>query len=901
MTRKNTMFNSHAPNLKERVPPPQVKLGQEKKHTPVISVRPFVREQTPGKVNMVSPMINGEVVKPNKPGDNNNTKPNNNNPVANPANSNSSLKGRESVKSSARETSSSSSLIQRKLSEDGSGRGEVKTMKTDSLGSDGSTENSSDSDSNMRDSPPPHHHVTSFNGIIRETADRDESPVRPSLFLPPGPTQQQDKKSSAAVARLSNLDKSKSLLSENRGSTKLSLSVHSSSQPTDRPSSNIEPLALSETVERNDVSAARLSFLSCTVNGAQDSDPDMSDQHKTKPPRPNSSSDNEADSPAPTSSSDHSQQKQPKNSAEKVELSVESSPKVTRETPKLCSPADSKAHSPKDSPKVKLTRKSPYVLGRNGSTAILKGTPKPIITRKPAILKDKPKVPLKPNKLILRSPSSSPSPHDKPRASLTAEPAQKTSSADAPAPKRVSNLVRKGPVAAPRTSSFRARTEYVNLSVAPGSETKLSSPQHPAPLNVENDTGKETEPPADLNSLIIAVSSRDTNQKTSTNNPSETCSSPDTIDTTHQDIRTQPSPPQVQKKLADKNKEALEAIRKSLSNKLISGCPPPRVVESIKASTGSLDFITHKSPVEKKVSNSFEETRAALEESLHFSRHEKAAPVNSSKRQAPGPPPSQEEEVDTPREEEAPQQQEPSTDELILGEEEEEEAEVEQEIPATPKLTPAIRNSSMKSEVANKPNKLRSVQFSPDTHTVTVPAVYRDPKTISYGRWMGRNPYLESSFTGQPIAMLPPGAINPTMKKPVVAYPSPPVVDDAPRKWTEKKKKWRSRSTPRSGEIDELMGSSKTKAPNRLAIFTPGSPGPVKRQSRVEIYESEKRTVQKKGKFSLKNLFRAQPEMQSPETAALPNKFIDKENHDTYKYFLFFILHSLPSPNSYGG
>ena len=58
------------------------------------------------------------------------------------------------------------------------------------------------------------------------------------------------------------------------------------------------------------------------------------------------------------------------------------------------------------SPRVKLTRKSPYVIGP--PTAILKGTPKPVITRKPALPKDKPKVPVKPNKLILRSASSSP-------------------------------------------------------------------------------------------------------------------------------------------------------------------------------------------------------------------------------------------------------------------------------------------------------------------------------------------------------------------------------------------------------------------------------------------------------------------------------------------------------------
>ena len=47
---------------------------------------------------------------------------------------------------------------------------------------------------------------------------------------------------------------------------------------------------------------------------------------------------------------------------------------------------------------VKLTRKSPYVVGPYASTAILKGTPKPSINvRKPL---GKPPVPAKPEKLL---------------------------------------------------------------------------------------------------------------------------------------------------------------------------------------------------------------------------------------------------------------------------------------------------------------------------------------------------------------------------------------------------------------------------------------------------------------------------------------------------------------------
>jgi hypothetical protein len=169
----------------------------------------------------------------------------------------------------------------------------------------------------------------------------------------------------------------------------------------------------------------------------------------------------------------------------------------------------------------------------------------------------------------------------------------------------------------------------------------------------------------------------------------------------------------------------------------------------------------------------------------------------------------------------------------------------------------------MKSEVSKQgPSRQpRTVQFSPDTVTVKVSSntsnsnnsaesqQQRLHKMISYNRWIGvkpppmggpllppgvnggpggLNPYLESSFTGQPIAMLPPGVVmtgagglhhphphqaGGRVKTPVMAYPP---VDDVPRKWTEKKKvKWRSRSTPRSSEIDEIIGSSRTKAPNR--------------------------------------------------------------------------------------
>ena len=62
LTKKNTNFNARSSNLSVDG---GVRLGAEKKPAPLITVRPFVRELSPGKVNKVSPMINGEVVQKN--------------------------------------------------------------------------------------------------------------------------------------------------------------------------------------------------------------------------------------------------------------------------------------------------------------------------------------------------------------------------------------------------------------------------------------------------------------------------------------------------------------------------------------------------------------------------------------------------------------------------------------------------------------------------------------------------------------------------------------------------------------------------------------------------------------------------------------------------------------------
>ena len=785
ITKKNTSFNSRPQNLKDPSSSPVPKLGVDKKHTPIISVRPFVREHTPGKVNMVSPMINGEVVISRLKKDN-------------------------------------LCSVDNKIfgAEESGGRGEIKT-KTHGLGSDGSTENSSsDSDSNTRDSPSP----TDFDLKNRENVSNvteGELLYKKQQSFLSSQIDEQKTKSLAPNGRSSFLNAgAKSNLSSHKVKTinymdeptqtilsaansKLSVLDKSSVPPDDDGSESNKTAGPGEkVVATSSPAAARLSFLKSTIGGARPGG--MTTQEFVE--------DND-----------------------ETELA---------KTDGQAGQAENRAGGLAGSAKVLLTRKSPSVASSFASTSIVRGTQKPMITRKPAILKDKPKVPLKPNKLTLRSPSSSPSPSPSPTS-------------------------KNSPVAAPRclSVSFRQARENLNIdSKAPGDETKLEETSSVTVMSLgkkESETtagGKEQN-----NSLIISVSSA----KTELNDP-DFCDSTESSKTEKVDVapisESENSPPQVQKNLAIKNKEALEAIRKSLSNKLISTAPPKIVKESIAALEGpGVKSLGSKPEFNKTSSNSFEENRASIADALQFNRHDNVARP-STKRQAPRPPNDSEEMdelFDVNENEEKSNEKNSVNGATTLDEV----TSNETESFAEPK--PAIRNSSMKSEhsVKNKDSKARTVQFSPETVTVTLPSTgsggQTGQKVMTYNNWMVKyqNHYLESSFTGQPITMYPPGVMGPGMKKPGLGYSQPPIVDDGPRKWTEKKNKWRSKSTPRSSEIDEIIGSSKTKSQNKLAIFMPSSsPGPIRRQSRVEIYESEKKNLvgKKSGKFSLRKLFKIQ-------------------------------------------
>ena len=371
--------------------------------------------------------------------------------------------------------------------------------------------------------------------------------------------------------------------------------------------------------------------------------------------------------------------------------------------------------SSRDSPKVKLTRKSPYVTGpyTNG-TAILKGTPKPMITRKPPILKDKPKVPLKPNKLMMRSPSSSPSPTPHGEGKKKGgEEEHEERARQSPDRRGRPEEARTPPSPAPRKSSFRRAGESPCMSLAPSL----------GPQEVYTAEGCAKE------SVIISVSASETVKLTDSLDLNQAeKNAPEVVNSGEN------SPPQVQKNLALKNREALEAIRQSLSNKLISGGPPARVVESIRAlESGSAIIGEPQAPAAQRVmSNSFEEARSSIANALQFNGNDNVN-RSSTKRQAPMPPEEEEEEEE--------EDEENNTDTQIIVPNEtfaDDEKNIDiaaDEVNETveTKLAPAIRNSSMKSadSCKNKDSKPRSVQFNPETVTVTVPANNPSPKVTT--------------------------------------------------------------------------------------------------------------------------------------------------------------------------
>ena len=300
----------------------------------------------------------------------------------------------------------------------------------------------------------------------------------------------------------------------------------------------------------------------------------------------------------------------------------------------------------------------------------------------------------------------------------------------------------------------------------------------------------------------------------------------------------QNSVPKVQQNF---NQIALEAIRKSLAAKI-------SVQEELTDKDDEdVQKIINKKPLSKTSSDSSSVTK-------EFQR------IPSKKGQAPQPPG---------------EKPEKSPGEKSTGK-----IPVPPPLPSEPLVKPAIKSS-----IKSSPPVQKSVQFNPETTTMTLPTpqeVEAEMAIVSYNKWMGGNGIVESSFTGQPINVPGNQKITSPSKKPVLNQPQNPEPDEI-RKWTEKKKGSRSKSLPRGGsEIDEILGSSKTKPQTRLfPVLSPAEPKPVHRQSRVELYENDrKRMMRQNSKFSsIKKLFKlgSNPNLLSEESPQRRNS-MDKEH-----------------------
>ena len=512
---------------------------------------------------------------------------------------------------------------------------------------------------------------------------------------------------------------------------------------------------------------------------------------------------------------------------------------------------------------VKLTRKSPYVVGPYASTSILKGTPKPAVNVR------KPPVPAKPEKLLASMSSS---------ASSMSSSASSTSSSGSVSP-----------IAAPRRNNhgIKPKNEYANvisevtISADESTRIELSSTTSGDSEDSSNASSTFAEcytVNADVkNAIILDVcinedSTFDENSEKEKDKESE------------EEIPYAPKLPKVQQNF---NQIALDAIRKSLANKL-------SVQEELtNKDDEDVERIISKPPLSKTSSNSssstFEANRASVANALGFNRQDKVLRP-STKRQAPRPPPSptnfsnilDTSSSDPEKVEEA--EPLPKTKEVVTSTPTAPKAIPEPPPPPPEPLTPIVINttpkpsikSSIKRESSPSLNKnrespiVKSVQFSPETVTMTLPVPEPDLQPISYNRWISRDPHgspaiVESSFTGQPIAVQTPRPhVSHLNKKPVIQACNNSDPDEI-RKWTEKKKGSRSKSLPRGGsEIDEILGSSKTKPPSRLfpglvtsQPVSATATKPVHRQSRVELYENDRKRMRQNSKFSsIKKLFK---------------------------------------------
>ena len=843
LTRKNTTFNSHAPNLIADEPKAPIRLGcnENKSAAPLITVRPFVRDATPGKVHIVSPMRNGEVVT-SFSADPMRTEP------LDAASALRTCDGQnEGEKASKIPTdkcpSSSLAVVENNSSEESgvgddhhSSASENEMMANEEVNSDKFSDTLSDENETPNDVANSFERETTFSNTLTCDVPKNLS------------------KNNDLSESLSNkLSNSLSINFEREASTSLSSTSDDGEASNEHSSSSSSTSGDDDTkfeknkcVEEEEVhhqhgrdyfhATARLSFLHSTI---QFEDP--TDSGISKDDQSSSSSSYNSNSEENSESSSNEQAK----------------------------------------PKVKITRKSPYVVGPYASTAILKGTPKPSVNiRKPPVPKEKPKVPLKPEKFL-------------------------------------QNKV--GPIPTPRQNSFRNVVNEVTISDESKIQLFCNSDKQNVPISAAFECYSAV---SDVqNALIIDVCGSGPVQ------PQEEQKQPEPDVVTVSGSNSVNSDKQQQRDLSFKNREALEAIRKSLSDKLAEKVLINEAKSDLKfegkrqvskfeeskkrheedAAKDETAEAATKKPIEKTISNTssnlsnFEMNRSAIANALEFNRI--ARP--STKRQAPKPPQSttsdtgaaetSSPDVSAVAHPDHPDPKAYQANEVIHEAPNKELPAEPLPIPTPPPPPPAPpmpksalstssagRHSSMKGADSSSPKNREvknRVQFSPETTTVTLPPNEdRNIQPISYNRWIHRGSadIIESSFTGQPINVPRPAPLVPVVTSsthptkrtlPPVTYAPMPQVDDEVRRWTEKKQKQRSKSLPRGSEIDEMMGSSKqVKSGPKLfpiSVTSSASASNVRRQSRVELYEAERKHLQqqlqqqqRKGKFSLKKFFK---------------------------------------------
>ena len=243
---------------------------------------------------------------------------------------------------------------------------------------------------------------------------------------------------------------------------------------------------------------------------------------------------------------------------------------------------------------VKLTRSSPYTLSSSSSTSILKGTPKPsVVVRKPPVSKDKPKLPVKPTKLLNSkfgqanqgkiNAQSFQQPTVDRKTSIKIEgsnPSNKLSLKDSDTQENTEDSGNKVTESSEVTISKSSEIDFITVN---GKSTSAMAECYTADCDVQNalvidvkassyeDTDVKENTGENYESINVEYSSAMVNEKTKTINN-------DSTDMISDSKKTLSSMPKGDSSLVDKGsqvqsknrEELLKAIRESLSDKLLS-------------------------------------------------------------------------------------------------------------------------------------------------------------------------------------------------------------------------------------------------------------------------------------------------------------------------------------------